>query len=207
MSVVLLTRNETVSDQEWTSNALKNRYEIKIYSYKNLNNVVFMKSFKGNSTNIEIIKYDQAYKNFLMKACNDIGVDYPNDTDPSFKRDYYLIRDADSLYFNGYFDVSNKSRLQIKGREAWIVEMFVNKIEENRKLEIHNAEKNGLKIKSYSPLYPVYMFSENLGTWCQLNFKTSKWIRIIRPPKPKGTYLAMGTDPATSNSKMEISLF
>jgi hypothetical protein len=201
MSTILITRNETEADKEWTGNALKNRQEISIYSYNNLNNSVFMKNLKGSNTNIQIFQHDQSYKNYLMKACNDIQVDYPNDKDYSFKRDYYLIRDADSLYFNGYFDLKTKSRLQIKGRESWIIEMFVNKIQ-----EIQKVVKDKLKPKSYSSFLPIYMFSEDLKCWCQLNSLDYKWIYITRPPKPRGKYLAIGSDPISNTARIEINL-
>ena len=145
---------------------------------------VFMKSLKGGSTNMQIAQHDQGYKNYLMKACNDIKVDYPNDKDVSYKRDYYLIRDADSLYFTGYFDIASKSRLQIKGRESWIVEMFANKILELRKLEDQQAIISKIKPKSHNPMVQIYMFCEQMQCWCQLNIKTFKWIYIMRAPKP-----------------------
>lgn len=206
MTTVLLTRNETEADREWTNCAIRSRCDIKIYSYNNLNNVVFMKSLKGGSTNIEIAQHDQGYKNYLMKASNNIGVDYPNDKDCSFKRDYYLIRDADSLYFSGYFDPNGKSRLQIKGRENWIVEMFVNKLLETRKIEEQKALKAKTKPKSHSPLAPVFMFSENMKCWCQLNTKTMKWIYTMRAPKPVGKYLAFGSDPISNEARIEFSM-
>lgn len=206
MSANLLTRNETEADREWTNCAVRNRYDVKIYSYNNLNNFVFMKNLKGGSTNIEVAQHDQGYKNYLMKACNDIKVDYPNDKDCSFKRDYYLIRDADSLYFSGYFDVTGKSRLQIKGRESWIIEMFVNKLLETRKLEEQKAIKDKQKPKSHSPLAPVFMFSEDMKCWCQLNTKIMKWIYTMRPSKPIGKYLAIGSDPVSNEARVEFNL-
>jgi hypothetical protein len=202
----LLTRNETEGDKEWTSTAVKNRNEIKIYLC--IRNSVFIKSFKGSNTNMEMIKHDQTYKNYLMKACNDLNLDYPDEKDFSFKRDYYLIRDADSIYFSGYFDITGKSRLQIKGREGWIVEMFVNKIIESRKHEEQKAIQDKLKPKVQIPLVPVYMFSEDLKCWCQLNCRTSKWIYIMRPPKPNADskYLGFGSDPISVTARIEIGM-
>ncbi len=187
---ILLTRNETESDKEWIGSAFKNRHEIKLYLWnKTLNNeIVYMKNFKEHSSRLNIIEHDQMYKNYLMRACNNLNVSYPNDKDITFKRDYYLIKDADSLYFNGYFDITSKSRLEIKGREAWIVEMFVNKIIEKFK----------------NSLMPVYMFSEDLKIWCQLN-DSLKWIHILRPPTPIGKYVAFGTDPLSYIAKLEIN--
>jgi hypothetical protein len=205
MSTTLITRNETEADKEWTSYAVKNRHNITIYSYNNLGGHIFMKTLKGASTSIQIALHDQGYKNYLMKACNNIGVDYPNDKDNAFKRDYYLIRDANSLYFSGYFDTTSRARLQIRGREAWLVEMFVNKILEARKLEEQKAQKEKVKIK-HNPLLPVYMFSEDLKCWCQLNVKTSKWIYIMRAPKPTDKYLAFGSDPISTTARMEIGM-
>ena len=165
-----------------------------------------MKTIKGSNTSIQIAQHDQGYKNYLMKACNDIGVDYPNDTDPSFKRDYYLIRDAESIYFSGYFDNLSKARLQIKGRDAWLVEMFTNKIKENRKLEDQLALKTKTKLKIHNGLIPIFMFSEDLKCWCQLDIKNYKWIYIMRAPKPIGKYLAFGTDPISSTARIELSM-
>ncbi len=206
MLATLITRNETDSDKEWTSYAVKNRHNITIYSYNNLGNHIFMKTLKGASTTIQIALHDQGYKNSLMKTCNSIGVDYPNDTDLSFKRDYYLIRDAESIYFNGYFDISTKARLQIKGREAWLVEMFVHKIQEIHKLEEQKTINEKQKKKIHNGLIPVYMFSENLLMWCQLNYKSRQWIRIIKPPSPVGKYLAFGTDPISTTAKIELGI-
>jgi hypothetical protein len=202
----LLCRNETNADFEWSGYALKNLHTIKIYSYNNLNNLIFIKSLKGPSTNTSVPLHDQEYKNYLMRACNTINVDYPDEKDSSFKRDYYLIRDTDSIYFSGYFDTSTKARLQIKGREAWLVEMFVNKIIEQRKLEIQTSEKIKETPKTYKSLLPVYMFSENLKCWCQLNLKTLKWIYIKYAPKPIGNYLAFGSDPISTTARLEISI-
>lgn len=185
---ILVTRNETDADKEWTSCAIKNRHDITVYSYNNPNGQIFMRALKGGTTSLQIIPHDQGYKNYLMKACNDIGVDYPSDKDNSFKRDYHLIRDVDSLYFTGYFDTNVKSRLQIKGRDAWLVEMFVNKIG-----------------KPESGPYPIYMFSEDMKCWCQLA-PTLKWIYIMRAPKPNGRYLAFGTDPISHTAKIELNL-
>jgi len=190
MSKELITRNETEADKEWTNYAVRNRHDITIYSYNNIGKQVFMKTLKGGSTNIQIALHDQGYKNSLMKACNSIGVDYPNDNDLSFKRDYYLIRDADSIYFSGYFD-TNKSRLQIKGREAWLIEMFVHKI---------------LASKKNQELVPVYMFSENLCCWCQLDIRTFQWVYILRAPKPVGKYLGFGSDPISTTARIELSM-
>jgi hypothetical protein len=190
----LITRNETDADKEWTNYAVKNRHDITVYSYNNLNNQVFMKTLKGGSTNIQIALHDQIYKNYLMKACNDIGLDYPNDKDCSFKRDYYLIRDAECMYFSGYFDITTKARLQIKGREAWLVEMFANKLQETLKKVKHDG------------LLPIYMFSEDLNCWCQLDVKTYKWIYIMRAPKPIGKYLAFGSHPISNTARIELSL-
>jgi hypothetical protein len=198
---ILITRNETESDKEWTNCAIRNRHDVILYTYNNLNNQVFMKTLKGGSTTMQVILHDQGYKNYLMKACNDIGVDYPNDKDSSFKRDYYLIRDAESIYFTGYFDTKSKSRLQIKGREAWLVEMFVNKIQETRKLANQNQKE-----KIHNCMVSVYMFSEDLNCWCQLNISTSKWIYILRAPKPNGKYLAFGTHPISNTARIELSL-
>jgi hypothetical protein len=206
MTPIQITRNETEADKEWTGYAVKNRHDIIIYSYNNLGSQIFMKTLKGGSTSIQIALHDQGYKNLLMKACNSIGVDYPKDTDLSFKRDYYLIRDAESVYFSGYFDVVGKARLQIKGREAWLVEMFVHKIQEARKLEDQKAIKEKQKPKSRSGLIPVYMFSENLCCWCQLDIGTSKWMYIMRAPTPTGKYLAFGTDPVSNTARIELSM-
>ncbi len=206
MSATLITRNDTDADKEWTNYAVKNRHNITIYSYNNLGSHVYMKTIKGTNSSIQIAPHDQGYKNSLMRACNSIDVDYPNDTDLSFKRDYYLIRDADSIYFSGYFDIINKARLQIKGREAWLVEMFVHKIQEARKLENQIAIKEKKKPTSHAGLVPVYMFSENLGCWCQLDIKILKWIYVMRAPKPIGKYLALGTDPISTNARIELSM-
>jgi len=197
---LLVTRNDTEADKEWTGSALRNRHDIKIYGHNGMNNMVYTKSIKGSSTNVQMVEHDQVYKNYLMKACNDVGTDYPDEKDGSYKRDYYLIRDATSMYFTGYFDPKGKARLQIKGREAWIVEMFANKIQESRASETHRTSK------SSSPFFPIYMFSEDMKTWCQLNYKTLKWIHILRPPKPMGVYLAIGSDPISSTARVEISL-
>lgn len=190
----LITRNETDADKEWTNCAIKNRNDVVIYLHNNLNGLVFMKTLKGGSTTIQTAAHDQGYKNYLMKACNDIGVDYPNDKDSSFKRDYYLIRDADCLYFTGYFDINSKSRLQIKGREAWLVEMFANKI---------ISSKFGTNSNC---LLPVYMFSEDMKCWCQLDISTLKWTYISRAPKPTGKYLAFGSYPISNTARIELSL-
>jgi hypothetical protein len=206
MPTILLTRNETEADKEWTNCAVRNRYDVKIYSYNNLNSLVFMRYLKGGSTNIEVALHDQGYKNYLMRACNNIGVDYPDDKDCSFKRDYYLIRDADSLYFSGYFDTNGKSRLHIKGRESWIVEMFVNKLLEIRKLEEQKAIKAKEKPKTYNPQVPIFMFSEDMKCWCQLNISTMNWMHIIRAPKPIGKYLAFGSHPVSDKARTEFSL-
>lgn len=200
---IFITRNETDADKEWTNYAIKNRHNITIYSHNNLSNQVFMKTLKGSTTDIQIIQHDQGYKNFLMKACNDLNVDYPNEKDCSYKRDYYLIRDADSLYFTGYFDINHKTRLQIKGRDAWLVEMFVNKILDSRK-----TEEKKTNTVTHNILLPVYMFSEDLKCWCQLklNLKTFSWIYIMRSPKPKGKYLAFGSDPISYTARVELSM-
>ena len=209
--IILITRNETDSDKEWTNAAIKKRHDIIIYSYNNLTTQIVMKTLKGGSTSIQIALHDQGYKNYLMKACNDIGTDYPNDKDPSFKRDYYLIRDADCLYFSGYFDTSSKSRLQIKGREAWLVEMFVNKIQgihktPNQKIPNQRTIKEQSKPIIYNCLVPIYMFSEDLKCWCQLDITTFKWIYISKAPKPIGKYLAFGTHPISNTARIEIEL-
>jgi hypothetical protein len=189
----LLCRNETIADKEWSKYALKNRHSIQVYQYNNLNKIVYYKCSDDVEYNngIKLLEHDQAYKNALMKACNNIQVDYPNDNDISYKRDYYLVRDADSLYFSGYFEL-NKSRLLIKGRENWIVEMFLNKIEKS----------NPEKLKSL----PIYMFSEDLRCWCQLDHNSLKWIYILRAPKPVGKYLAFGSDPISLSAKLEINI-
>jgi hypothetical protein len=202
----LITRNETDADKEWTNCAIKNRHDVVIYLHNNLNGQIYMKTLKGGSTSLQTAIHDQGYKNYLMKACNNIGVDYPNDKDSSFKRDYYLIRDADSLYFTGYFETNSKSRLQIKGREAWLVEMFVNKIEETRKLINQKAVKEKTKPKIFNCLLPVYMFSEDMKCWCQLDISTLKWTYILRAPKPNGKYLAFGTYPISNTARIELSL-
>lgn len=192
----LITKNDNNADKEWINYATNNRHNITLYIYQN--NQILSKTFKGGNTNILIINHDQLYKNYLMKACNNLKVDYPNEKDLSYKRDYYLIRDADSLYFTGYFENYSKSRLNIKGRNAWLVEMFTNKL------------LLSLKSKNYSNnkklLVPIYMFSEDLKCWCQLDIINFKWIYIMRTPRPSGKYLAFGTDPMSETAKIELSI-
>lgn len=206
MISTLITRNESEADKQWSNYAIKNKHNLTIYTYNNLNNHVFMKTFKGGSTGIQVAQQDDYYKNYLMKACNDLNVDYPNDKDCSFKRDYYLIRDAESLYFTGYFTTDVKSRLQIKGREAWLVEMFVNKIQNERNLANQKAKQQKKDPIVFNCLLPIYMFSENLKCWCQLDISNFKWIYIMRAPKPTGKYLAFGTDPMSGTTKIELDL-
>jgi hypothetical protein len=184
MSSTLLCREE--SESEWIKHALKNNNNIKIYSHNNINKVVIIRTLKGTGTKLDFIKYDSTIKNALMKACNNLARDYPDET-MELKRDYELIKNGTSLYITGYFDVTNRSRLQIKGFEAWIVEMFVNKFPNNLLF------------------YPVYLFSEDIGTWCQLN-NNFKWIRIARPPKPSGMYIGISSAPKSNISKLEVNL-
>jgi hypothetical protein len=58
----------------------------------------------------------------------------------------------------------------------------------------------------YSCLLPVYMFSEDLKCWCQLDISILKWIYIMRVPKPTGKYLAFGTHPVSNTARVEIGL-
>jgi len=176
MSTTLLCRE---SDSEWINHAMKNLNIVKIYSYGK--NFVMIKNLKGST---DITKGSPSFKNALMKACNNIQVDYPGDT-MDLIRDYELIKDATSLYFTGYFEI-DKSRLHIKGRETWIIEMFVEKL-------------------GSLPLYPVYMFSEQMFCWSQLNSEF-KWLHISHPPRPTGLYIGISSEPISTTAKLEISL-
>ncbi len=196
--MTLLCRNEFQNslhlDNEWINHAIKNRFSIRMYCYTDRH--IFSKNLKGFEKNIELLKDDIFHKNALMKACNNLNTDYPDQDDLSYQRDYYLVRDADSLYFSGYFTIltklnPSKARLEIKGREAWLVEMFVNKCIAN---------------SSTSKMFPVYMFSENMKCWCQLDSVNLKWIYIRRAPKPQGNYLAFSSHKVSSTAKMEISI-
>lgn len=179
----LITRNETHADKAFSDAAIKNRNQIIIY-YKYYTKIL-------NSSDYTPIDYDHGYKNYVMMSSNHLRMDYPED-DTSYMRDYYIIRDSESIYFTGYFEDIPKSRLKIKGREAWITEMFVDK----------------LISKCVSGLYPVYMYSEDMKCWCQLsnNLGIFKWNYIPRPPKPSGIYAGYGTDPISDSAIKEIGL-
>jgi hypothetical protein len=84
--------------------------------------------------------------------------------------------------------------------------MFANKILHYRKMEIKRAENAKEKPKTFSSMVPIYMFSEDMKCWCQLNIKLIKWTYIKIPPSPVGKYLAFGTDPISNHAKLEISL-
>jgi len=179
---MLISRRGINSDKDWIDYAIKRGDNIKLYGIHN--NIIFSTMLKGPNTNPQIIKMDDSITNILMKVCNHIGVDYPGLTD-SLKRDYCLIADAKSLYLTGYFDL-NKSRLQLRDYENWIVEMFIT--------------------KHKSLLLPVYLYSEHLKCWCQLDYSTLKWIYIMRPPKPSGVYIGICSPPVSSAAQIEISL-
>lgn len=178
---------------EWINFAVKNLHAIRIFSFNKMNKLVLIKSLKGSNTNLEYIprSIDIEARTALMKVCNNIGTDFPNDDLFNIlKKDFATIQNATSLYFSGYFDINGRSRLQIKGLEAWIVELFVNKIK--------NTEHT-------SDLLPIYLFSEDVKCWCQLN-SNFKWIHIIRPPKPQESYIGLSSDPISIEARIEISL-
>jgi len=188
---MLLSRNETSADKEWINYSVKNRHIVRILTFNKLHNLVCIKSFKGTTTNIEIIprSLDTSARTALMKVANNLSTDFP-DTDlfNQLKRDYAMTLEATSLYLTGYFDTTAKSRLQIKGVEAWIVELFVEKIKDNHK-----------------SMFPIYLFSEDLKCWCQLS-TGFKWIHISRPNRPQESYIGLGSDPISREARIEISI-
>jgi hypothetical protein len=183
----MITRNETNADREWVKSAIRNRHDILYYKYTEKH--IFVKKIKGDFPDTAILEHDQYYKNYLMKASNDLITRYPDESDLSYKRDYHLIKDADSIYFSGYFDLT--PRLQIKGRDGWIVEMFVNKLLKEKVVD-----------------FPIYMFSENMKCWCRLSIENEvvKWLYTVRVPRPEGKYLVFGSDPISSTASLEISI-
>lgn len=178
----LFTRD---SDTEWENRSVTIRENIPVvYCVSNYHKLVLRRT-----TNVEPIKPDPLTKNALMTACNRMNVDFPGMT-LEMRLSYEITRVPTSLYMTGYFDANSKSRLMLKGQEAWIVEIFV--------------EKLVLETKNMT-LFPVYLFSEDLKCWCQLNNKY-KWVYIKRPEKPSGNYIGISSEPVSSTAKLEISL-
>lgn len=174
----LITRNDS-GDKAFITHAIKNRNQIVVY-YSD-----YKKQINGND--YEKITPDAYYKNYLMKVSNHMNTDYPIN-DGGYKRDYYIIRDADSMYFSGYFECVKKSRLGIKGREAWLVELFVDKL-------IRNNAKG---------LVCIYMFSEDMRCWCQLNIDSFEWKHMPRIPSPNGVYTGFSSEPVSDYAIREI---
>lgn len=186
----LLTRCETEIDKLFIEQAVKNRNNITIYSYNKLSNHIYSKSLVGPNTNITSIVVPSEWKNYVMRASTNLKENYPSNNEVSYKRDYCMIKDADQLYLIGDFDESKKTRLLLKGREAWILEMFTNKLINNKKVPIPK-------------LLPIYLYSQN--NWFQLSGVTLKWLRIHRPPRPMGKYIAVGGEDVTSMLKLVVS--
>ena len=189
--ITLLSRNDTAADKEWINHAVRNLHIVKISTYNTLNNLICVKSFKGPTTNLTVVPrtIDTDARTALMKCANDLFTDFPKDELFNIlKRDFSMSREATSLYMTGYFDVHSKSVLQIKGPEAWLVQLFVNRIKDQHK-----------------SMLPVYLFSEDVKCWCQLSTGL-KWIHIPRPPKPQDSYIGIGSDPISREARIEISI-
>jgi hypothetical protein len=192
----MLSRNNP-ADKPFIDYAIRNRHNLTHYMHAK--GRVYTKLIKGTGTGtgtgtgIEIIGpgtitgtitdgKGHHWKNSIMKAAINMRQNYSDNMD--LIRDYYLIRDANSMYFSGKFENLNNSsspRLQIK--DGWIVEMFVNKLIENENM------KYGY--------FPVYMLSDDMGCWCQLQIEKSEkgpgkvnWKYIGRAPNPQGIYVA-----------------
>jgi len=162
----LLSRDQNTEDQEWIKFATRNSRNVKIFSWDSLHNLVFTKCFKGSNTNIQFLKND-----LVSSKLNDGLV----------KRDYFIVKEATSLYFTSLDNSSNDK----------IIELFAKKC---------------ISSKKYPELGPIYLFSESNQTWYQLNLKNFKWISIFRPPTPQGNYIGFSSSSMSHTTRVEISL-
>jgi hypothetical protein len=195
---MLLTRAETKTDIEFIKSAIKNRKSAKIYTYNTLSDVTLIKCLDGITTIVDHAQIDEDARNYLLKTAGHLRVGYQGSTG-KFRRDYNLVRDGDMLYFTGNFtnDYGNRNehstRLCIKGNNAWIAEMFTDKM-----------------INSRSSFFPIYFFNEDLRIWCQLvrtgNNSMLEWKHIGQPPRPTGNFIGIGSDKLSSDSKLEIRI-
>lgn len=197
MNNTLLTRNDTDIDRCWIMSAQRNRHPIKVYTYHPKENATTIQIIgASNSSNrVDKVDKDDRARHALMRACNYLHTNYPG-IDNKRKRDFLIVDDADSLYFIGKFS-TGKERLQVKCDEAWIVEMFFDK----------------MLAKGYKHHFPIYIFTEQKGVegWSQLQYfdqelKKPIWIKTL-PPRPKGNYIGIGYKYLSENIKTEISLF
>ncbi len=199
---ILLTRNESPSDKAWMKAAHSSRTAIKLYEFNKLSNATAVKALKG-PTNLMTLDHrfdsgDQA-KSAVLRAARYLNTDFPG-AEGKLKRDYLMVRDAESLYFVGSFSLG-KERLQVAGKEAWLVEMFYD-----------------LLLKKYKKLparFPIYMFNTQLNNWCELTMsersrtdrtKVPKWMRISRPPRPTGNFVGVGGSDITQTIIEELSI-
>ena len=180
----LLTRGETKIDKCWINSAQKNRHLVTVYGKRDNTTTIY--TIGGQIRGIFNDPGDKA-RHALMKVCNHLGTGYSDR-----KRDFWMVNDADSLYFVGNFSMDNE-RLQIGGDEAWIVEMFFDKL------------VNQGMVRDF----PIYMYSDQMTCWCRLEYdfklKRPKWIKSL-PDRPRGKYIGIGGKKLTENIQTELSL-
>jgi len=198
----LLTRNETDIDKEWMNQAHRHRFPIKLYEFNKISNATAIRSLKG-PTNLESINhrfdYGDKAKSAVLRASRHLNTEFPG-SEGKLKRDYLMLKDAESIYFIGNFS-TGRERLQVSGNEAWLVEMFYDIY-----ISKHNKPKR----------FPIYMYNTHYDSWCQLTMtedkenpskKLPKWIKISRPPRPRGNFVGVGGSILNDNIRYEIGLF
>lgn len=198
MNTTLLTRNETPVDQFWVKSAFKNRYNITTFNYNsNLKSTIIKSNNNIKKCQHTIDGYDDS-RSAILNASQHLNSSYPG-TNGKIIRDYIMCKHANSLYFVGKFNNSNNTRLHISGNISWIIELYVDLFD--------NKTKE----------YPIYMYCYNMsynknkyllnkgGCWCQLinNNNNFSWKRILRPPKPIGNYIGLGSEECELDNYIE----
>jgi hypothetical protein len=91
------------------------------------------------------------------------------------RRNYYQVRDSDSLYAVSHLD----SYGQVSGGTAWAVQMMI---------DIHQGS-------------PVWLFDQKVAQW--YSWKGS-WMPCMKPPCPSGIYAAVGSRDLNQCGEMAI---
>ena len=183
------------SDYEFASHALKAGHQVYVMSFEGHKEYLPKLSPEIQKLTTQVLKTADPYLKTANKKLERSlsGNAYVMNL---LRRNYFQIKSVSSVYAVGDFlDSGKKDSVRVSGGTAWACQMFIDKMVDEDKEDIH---KVGL-----------FFFSQKDGSWfqCSLTKDQVSWDKIDKPPKPKGKYAGIGTRELTPKGRETIKAF
>lgn len=185
------------ADLYWANLALQHDHKV-IHIVSNSNK-------SKDEENVSYIRLTKEDCDLVHDKCVTIGEyldrDFPSSEDHINElvyRNYYQIASIDTLYSVGFFSDND----QIKGKKAWAIEMFIDRIEnkykENENMPVYFFDQDD-SVWYRAFIADAYAGLGKLYEWEECNVDESDAV-----PKPNGKYAAIGTRDLRENGKQAM---